>query len=115
MSVNADMRVPKIAELIAEQIQDDIAAGRLREGDGLPSEAAIMTSFGVCQRAQPCAPSDRGRRRGRRDADLTFPPGVLHCELNWRDRAGAGSSCSPPDPGARAVSMSAVRLSLIHI
>ena len=50
MSVNADIRVPKIAELIAEQIQDDIAAGRLREGDGLPSEAAIMTSFGVCQR-----------------------------------------------------------------
>ena len=34
MSVNADIRVPKIAELIAEQIQDDIAAGRLREGDG---------------------------------------------------------------------------------
>ena len=37
MSVNTDMRVPKIAELIAEQIQDDIAAGRLRAGDSLPS------------------------------------------------------------------------------
>ena len=47
MSVNTDIRVPKIAELIAERIQDDIAAGRLRAGDSLPSEAAIMTSFGA--------------------------------------------------------------------
>jgi DNA-binding FadR family transcriptional regulator len=47
MSVNTDIRVPKIAELIAERIQDDIAAGRVREGDSLPSEAAIMTSFGA--------------------------------------------------------------------
>ena len=77
MSVNADMRVPKIAELIAEQIQDDIAAGRLREGDGLPSEAAIMTSFGVCQRAQPCAARDRGRGRAQGDPDLAFPPGIM--------------------------------------
>ena len=28
MSVNTGIRVPKIAELIAEQIQDDIAAAR---------------------------------------------------------------------------------------
>ena len=47
MTVNIDIRVPKIAELIAEQIQDDIAAGRLREGDSLPSETAIMASFGA--------------------------------------------------------------------
>jgi DNA-binding FadR family transcriptional regulator len=47
MSVNTDIRVPKIAELIAEQIQDDIAAGRLRAGDSLPSETAIMTSYGA--------------------------------------------------------------------
>jgi DNA-binding FadR family transcriptional regulator len=47
MSANTDIRVPKIAELIAEQIQDDIAAGRVRAGDSLPSEAAIMTSFGA--------------------------------------------------------------------
>jgi DNA-binding FadR family transcriptional regulator len=47
MSANTDIRVPKIAELIAEQIQDDIAAGRLRAGDSLPSETAIMTSFGA--------------------------------------------------------------------
>jgi hypothetical protein len=47
MSVNTDICVPKIAELIAEQIQDDIAAGRLRAGDSLPSEAAIMTRFGA--------------------------------------------------------------------
>src|ERR1700751_5550750 len=47
MSVNTDIRLPKIAELIAEQIQDDIAAGRLRAGDSLPSETAIMTSFGA--------------------------------------------------------------------
>jgi len=47
MSVNTDIRVPKIAELIAEQIQDGITAGRLRAGDSLPSEAAIMASFGA--------------------------------------------------------------------
>jgi DNA-binding GntR family transcriptional regulator len=47
MSENTDIRVPKLAELIAEQIQDDIAAGRLRAGDSLPSETAIMTSFGA--------------------------------------------------------------------
>ena len=52
MSMNTDIRVPKIAELIAEQIQDDIAAGRLREGDSLPSEAAIMTTFGASR--PPC-------------------------------------------------------------
>ena len=61
MSVNADMRVPKIAELIAEQIQDDIAAGRLREGDSLPSEAAIMTDVAVNQRTAPTPPGPAPR------------------------------------------------------
>jgi DNA-binding FadR family transcriptional regulator len=41
------MRVPKIAELIADQIRDQIGSRRLREGDRLPSEPVLMTTFGA--------------------------------------------------------------------
>jgi DNA-binding FadR family transcriptional regulator len=41
------MRVPKIAELIADQIRDQIGSRRLREGDRLPSESVLMSAFGA--------------------------------------------------------------------
>jgi DNA-binding FadR family transcriptional regulator len=47
VSTQTSFRVPKLAELIAEQIHRDIAAGRLQAGDSLPSESTIMTSFGA--------------------------------------------------------------------
>jgi DNA-binding FadR family transcriptional regulator len=47
VTVDTEFRVPKLAELIAEQIHIEIRQGRLREGDSLPSEAVIMTSFGA--------------------------------------------------------------------
>ena len=47
VSVNTELRIPKIAQMIADQIHHEIAEGRLQAGDSLPSEAAIMTSFGA--------------------------------------------------------------------
>jgi len=44
------MRVPKIAELIADLIRDQIGS-RLREGDRLPSERVLMSTFGA---SRPC-------------------------------------------------------------
>lgn len=47
MTAKYEMRVPKIAELIAEQIRAEIVAQRVREGDALPSESDLMASFGA--------------------------------------------------------------------
>src|SRR3954447_8002122 len=41
------VRVPKMAELVAQQLRRQIIRGELPEGAALPSEAAIMARFGV--------------------------------------------------------------------
>src|SRR6266516_3287083 len=43
----AKLRIPKMAELVAQQLRRQIVAGELREGDALPSEASLMAQFGV--------------------------------------------------------------------
>ncbi|HXO25302.1 MAG TPA: GntR family transcriptional regulator [Streptosporangiaceae bacterium] len=47
MTPTTKMRVPKIAELIADQIREQIGSRRLREGDRLPAEPALMSTFGA--------------------------------------------------------------------
>lgn len=41
------VRVPKMAELVAQQLRRQIIRGELPEGAALPSEATLMTRFGV--------------------------------------------------------------------
>jgi len=41
------IRVPKAAELVASSLRRQIISGELREGDALPSEAALMKQFKV--------------------------------------------------------------------
>lgn len=47
MTATTKIRVPKIAELIADQIRDQIGFRRLREGDRLPAEPVLMSTFGA--------------------------------------------------------------------
>jgi DNA-binding FadR family transcriptional regulator len=44
---SARLHVPKVAELIAQDVRDRISRGELREGDWLPSEAQLVAEFGV--------------------------------------------------------------------
>ncbi|WP_406358209.1 FadR/GntR family transcriptional regulator [Streptomyces sp. NBC_00658] len=41
------VRVPKAGELVAAQLRRQIVTGALQEGDGLPTESALMEQFGV--------------------------------------------------------------------
>jgi DNA-binding FadR family transcriptional regulator len=41
------VRVPKAAELVAGQLRNQIVRGELKEGDALPTEAALLDHFGV--------------------------------------------------------------------
>ncbi|QTI70981.1 FadR/GntR family transcriptional regulator [Gordonia polyisoprenivorans] len=41
------LRVPKMAELVAQRLRRQIVRGELSEGDALPSEAELMAQFGV--------------------------------------------------------------------
>ncbi|HEU4427398.1 MAG TPA: FCD domain-containing protein [Myxococcota bacterium] len=41
------VRVPKTAELVANRLRRQIVRGQLKEGDSLPPEAELVTSFGV--------------------------------------------------------------------
>jgi DNA-binding FadR family transcriptional regulator len=43
----AQVRVPKMAELVASRLRKQIIDGDLLEGDSLPSEAVLMERFGV--------------------------------------------------------------------
>jgi DNA-binding FadR family transcriptional regulator len=45
--VGATLRVPKMAELVAQRLRRQIVRGELTEGDALPSEADLMARFGV--------------------------------------------------------------------
>jgi DNA-binding FadR family transcriptional regulator len=44
---NSPLRIPKMAELVSQRLRRQIVRGELSEGDALPSEAALMTQFGV--------------------------------------------------------------------
>jgi DNA-binding FadR family transcriptional regulator len=41
------LRVPKIAEMLADEIRRSIVRGELKEGDRLPSEAEMTSQFGI--------------------------------------------------------------------
>ncbi len=41
------LRIPKMAELVSQRLRRQIVRGELSEGDALPSEAALMSQFGV--------------------------------------------------------------------
>lgn len=41
------VRVPKTAEVVARTLRTKIVSGEIREGDPLPSEAALMEQFGI--------------------------------------------------------------------
>ena len=41
------IRQPRVAEIVASRLRDDILSGRLREGDVLPSQESLFTEFGV--------------------------------------------------------------------
>jgi DNA-binding FadR family transcriptional regulator len=45
--VGSTLRVPKMAELVSQRLRRQIVRGELAEGDALPSEAELMTQFGV--------------------------------------------------------------------
>jgi DNA-binding FadR family transcriptional regulator len=45
--VGSTLRVPKMAELVAQQLRRQIVRGELAENDALPSESELMTQFGV--------------------------------------------------------------------
>ena len=41
------IRQPRVAEIVASQLRDDILSGRLKEGDVLPSQEILFQEFGV--------------------------------------------------------------------
>jgi GntR family transcriptional regulator, transcriptional repressor for pyruvate dehydrogenase complex len=41
------IRQPRVAEIVASRLRDDILSGRLKEGDILPSQESMFTEFGV--------------------------------------------------------------------
>src|ERR1700744_3265704 len=40
-------RQPRVAEIVASKLRDDILSGRLQEGDVLPSQESLFGEFGV--------------------------------------------------------------------
>jgi DNA-binding FadR family transcriptional regulator len=42
-----NVRSPKLAHLVAEQLRADIASGKIGSGDTLPSEAELLNQFGI--------------------------------------------------------------------
>lgn len=45
--VDNRIRQPRVAEIVASRLRDDILSGRLKEGDVLPSQEALFGEFGV--------------------------------------------------------------------
>ena len=41
------IRQPRVAEIVASRLRDEILAGRLKEGDVLPSQESLFQQFGV--------------------------------------------------------------------
>jgi DNA-binding FadR family transcriptional regulator len=46
-SMSVAVRVPKTADLVAGHLRRQIVKGLLKEGDGLPSETALMERYGI--------------------------------------------------------------------
>jgi GntR family transcriptional repressor for pyruvate dehydrogenase complex len=45
--VSQRFRQPRVAEIVASKLRDDILSGRLKEGDILPSQESLFGEFGV--------------------------------------------------------------------
>jgi GntR family transcriptional regulator, transcriptional repressor for pyruvate dehydrogenase complex len=45
--INHRIRQPRVAEIVASRLRDDILSGRLKEGDVLPSQESLLVEFGV--------------------------------------------------------------------
>lgn len=45
--VNHRIRQPRVAEIVASRLRDDILSGRLKEGDVLPPQESLFGEFGV--------------------------------------------------------------------
>ena len=41
------IRQPRVAEIVAARLREDILSGRLREGDILPTQESLFVEFGV--------------------------------------------------------------------
>jgi DNA-binding FadR family transcriptional regulator len=41
------IRQPRVAEIVASRLRDDILSGRIKEGDVLPSQDSLLVEFGV--------------------------------------------------------------------
>ena len=41
------IRQPRVAEIVASRLRDEILTGRLKEGDVLPSQESLFQQFGV--------------------------------------------------------------------
>lgn len=41
------IRQPRVAEIVASRLREDILSGRLKEGDVLPAQESLFTEFGV--------------------------------------------------------------------
>ena len=46
-NTNGKIRVPKMAELVADNIRNRILDGELQEGDSLPSEGKLLEAFNI--------------------------------------------------------------------
>ncbi|MGH7289780.1 MAG: FadR/GntR family transcriptional regulator, partial [Myxococcota bacterium] len=45
--INHRIRQPRVAEIVAARLRDDILSGRLKEGDVLPAQESLLGEFGV--------------------------------------------------------------------
>ena len=43
----ARIRQPRVAEIVASKLRDDILSGRLNEGDILPTQESLFQEYGV--------------------------------------------------------------------
>ena len=41
------IRQPRVAEIVASRLRDDILSGRIKEGDVLPSQDSLLSEFRV--------------------------------------------------------------------
>jgi len=41
------IRQPRVAEIVASRLRDEILSGRLKEGDVLPSQESLFQEYGV--------------------------------------------------------------------
>lgn len=46
-AVNEQLRQPRLAELVASRLRNEILSGRLQEGDSLPRQEGLIANFGV--------------------------------------------------------------------